>query len=177
MAESKSLTGQVALVTGGGEGVGRAVALALAARGASVVVTGKDERALAETVGEIACGAGKARHVAGDDPQAAVDRAIDVFGRLDVVVADQMDASCAFQAATPRMAPSGRLIVTSSSRAGALGLVREPEWQGACNAIVVGDSPEKVAEVAVFLCSRVADGITGRVIEGAPPDAGGRIEG
>jgi NAD(P)-dependent dehydrogenase (short-subunit alcohol dehydrogenase family) len=87
----KDLHGRVALVTGADEDVGKAVALALAARGARVVVMGRDERALAETVGEIACGGGKARHVAGDvrDPKhvaAAVERATEVFGGLDIVV-------------------------------------------------------------------------------------------
>jgi NAD(P)-dependent dehydrogenase (short-subunit alcohol dehydrogenase family) len=134
----KDLHGSVALVTGAGEGVGKAVALALAARGAHVVVMGRDERALAETVGEIACGAGKARHFAGDvrDPKqvaAAVDRAVDVFGGLDIVVAcaaeegrvelgsdlaraeailqtNLMGVYYTFDAALPRMNGPGRLL-------------------------------------------------------------------
>src|SRR5207244_128683 len=62
---------QVALVVGGGEGIGRAVALALAARGASVILLGADERRVAEVVGEIAHGGGRARHVVGDADAAA----------------------------------------------------------------------------------------------------------
>ncbi len=81
----RTLEGKTALVTGGGKGIGRAIALALSARGVRVVVTGRQERALGETVGEIAHGGGKARHLAGDvrDPAhlaAAVARAHDVFG-------------------------------------------------------------------------------------------------
>ena len=45
------LDGKVALVTGGGKAIGRAIALALAARGVRVVVMGRTERALGETVG------------------------------------------------------------------------------------------------------------------------------
>ena len=81
------LAGQVVLVAGGGTGLGSGPrALALAAQGARVVVTGKDERALGETVGEIACGGGKARHVVGDvrSPahlQGAMKKATDAFRR------------------------------------------------------------------------------------------------
>ena len=46
---SLRLTGRSALVTGGGKGIGRAIALALSARGVKVVVTGRDEKALGET--------------------------------------------------------------------------------------------------------------------------------
>jgi NAD(P)-dependent dehydrogenase (short-subunit alcohol dehydrogenase family) len=87
------LEGQVALVTGGGKGIGQAIALALSARGARVLVTGRGERELGETVGEVVHGGGQGRHLAGDvrDPahaRAAAARVIDTWGRLDVVVAN-----------------------------------------------------------------------------------------
>ncbi|MCL2448792.1 MAG: SDR family oxidoreductase [Polyangiaceae bacterium] len=93
MAIPRSLDGQVALVTGGGRGIGRAIAMDLAARGARLVVTGRDESRLAEVVGEIAHGGGTARHVAGDvrDPhhlREALGRAVDTWGRLDIAVAN-----------------------------------------------------------------------------------------
>jgi NAD(P)-dependent dehydrogenase (short-subunit alcohol dehydrogenase family) len=93
MATGRALEGRVALITGGGKGIGRAIALELAAQGASVVVTGRDERSLGETVGEIAAAGGRARHLAGDvrddaHLRAAVARAVGTWGRLDGVVAN-----------------------------------------------------------------------------------------
>lgn len=92
MGEPKGLKGRVALIVGGGSRVGRHLALALAARGVSVVVTGPVERTLGLTVGEIVYGAGKARHLPGDVRSASVlaagvARAREVFGRLDVLLA------------------------------------------------------------------------------------------
>ena len=56
----KRLAGRVALVTGGGSGIGRATALRLAAEGACVVVADKDELAAADVAKEIG-GAGPGR--------------------------------------------------------------------------------------------------------------------
>ncbi len=92
---------RVALVACGPDGIGREIALALAARGLRIIVVGADERAIAETVGEIAFGGGKARHVAGDpsDPavvRAAAARAVETFGSLDFAVADPEIAELVF---------------------------------------------------------------------------------
>lgn len=173
MRSSRSLEGQTALVTGGGKGFGRAIALALAARGVRVVVTGREEKALGETVGEIAHGGGKARHLAGDvrDPAhlaAAVARAIEVFGGLDIVVANAgkpahielggdleraktsfetnvMGAYYTFNAAVSRMQGPGRLfaVCRGAPDLGQLGLCRAVAAQVArnritCNALVPG---------------------------------------
>ena len=81
----KSLEGRVAVVVNGGEEPGRSVALLLAAKGVRIVVCGPAERAIAETVGEIAYGGGKARHVVGDAATAR-ERAREVFGEADFVV-------------------------------------------------------------------------------------------
>lgn len=88
-----SLDGRVAWVTGGGKGIGRAVALALAARGVRILVTGREEKALGRVVGEIVNGAGKARHLVADvrDPARALEavkKAVDTFGSLDFVIAN-----------------------------------------------------------------------------------------
>jgi 3-hydroxybutyrate dehydrogenase len=87
------LAEQVAIVTGGGKGIGRAIALELAGRGASVLVAGRDEQALGEVVGEIAHAGGQARHMTGDVRDASharglVARAAEMWGGLDIVVAN-----------------------------------------------------------------------------------------
>ncbi len=138
------LEGQIAIVTGGGKGIGRAIALELASRKASVLVTGRDERALGETVGEVANAGGRARHVVGDvrDEDAArkaVARALELWGRLDIAVANAgttgttpmgdpagsaqaraivetnlLGAYYLFDAASAAMAGPGRLVAISS---------------------------------------------------------------
>lgn len=60
------LAGRVALVTGGGTGIGRATAVAFAQAGATVVVAGRREQSLAETVAEVEAAGGAAGLVTAD---------------------------------------------------------------------------------------------------------------
>jgi NAD(P)-dependent dehydrogenase (short-subunit alcohol dehydrogenase family) len=94
------LEGKVALVTGGGLGVGRSAALALAEQGAKVVVndlgcaldgSGSDEAVASAVVKEIVEAGGKAVEshddvATGEGAKSAVQTAIDAFGDLDVLV-------------------------------------------------------------------------------------------
>jgi NAD(P)-dependent dehydrogenase (short-subunit alcohol dehydrogenase family) len=61
-----SLKGKCAVVTGGGRGIGRGISRAMAQAGATVVITGRSEQPLAETVGEIEKAGGKAVYIPGD---------------------------------------------------------------------------------------------------------------
>ena len=95
-------TGQVAVVTGAGRGLGRLYAVELARRGASVVVNdlggtmggeGSDDTVADQVVDEIvtAGGTAVASHDSVDSPeggQAIVQTAVEHFGRLDAVVSN-----------------------------------------------------------------------------------------
>jgi NAD(P)-dependent dehydrogenase (short-subunit alcohol dehydrogenase family) len=85
------LDGQVAIVTGGGSGIGRETARMLAIEGAQVVVAGRRQGPLDETVAAIARAGGKAAARGADmesptDPAALAEWTIGTFGRVDVLV-------------------------------------------------------------------------------------------
>ena len=92
MTIGNELAGRVALVTGAGRNIGRAIALTLAAAGAAVVINGRHDRRAVEAVAvEIAGMGGRALPVLADvTDEAAVKRmtaaAIEAFGQLDILI-------------------------------------------------------------------------------------------
>lgn len=83
-----SLMGKVAVVTGGGRGIGQGISLMLAAAGACVVFSGRSAGPLGETVARIKASGGKAVALAADitnpeAPDRLVAKAMTEFGRLD----------------------------------------------------------------------------------------------
>jgi NAD(P)-dependent dehydrogenase (short-subunit alcohol dehydrogenase family) len=85
------LANQVALVTGGGRGIGQAIAQELARAGASVVIVGRSEDQLAETTALIQAAGGKATALIADvvDRQAVVKVVGQIeqqFGSVDILV-------------------------------------------------------------------------------------------
>jgi 3-oxoacyl-[acyl-carrier protein] reductase len=88
---SRSLEGKTALVTGAGTGIGRAIAHAFGAAGASVMLAGRRPEPLESVRQEVEAAGGMAHvHVAdvSEQPQAAglVDAAAKTLGRLDILV-------------------------------------------------------------------------------------------
>ncbi len=107
--ERSLLAGRSALVTGGGTGICRGIALALAAHGCDVAIVSRTADHLEPTAAEIASLGVRALAVAADvrrpdEVAAAVAQAADTFGRLDIVV---NGAAGNFVARAEELSPNG----------------------------------------------------------------------
>jgi NAD(P)-dependent dehydrogenase (short-subunit alcohol dehydrogenase family) len=85
------LMDQVALITGSGRGIGRAMAQLFAREGAAVFLTARTEKELTKTAAEITAAGGRAKFLAGDlanqaDCRAAFDEIVSEYGRVDILV-------------------------------------------------------------------------------------------
>ncbi|QNI93758.1 beta-ketoacyl-(acyl-carrier-protein) reductase (KR) [Synechococcus sp. A15-127] len=127
MTSSTALTGQTALVTGGGRGIGRAIALALAESGMEVVVNYSSSAAAAEEVVELITASGgkayalQANVAMEEDVDGLIKTVLERSGRLDVLVNN-----------------------AGITRDGLLMRMKTSEWQAVIDLNLTG----------VFLCSR-----------------------
>ena len=82
---------RVAVVTGASRGIGRSIALALAAKGATIVAVDMDQAATDAIVAELQTAGAKALAVVGNvtaaaDVERMIDAAMETFGRVDILV-------------------------------------------------------------------------------------------
>ena len=85
------LKGKVAIITGGGRGIGRAIALALAQEGCGIIITSRTLTELEDAKKEIIKSGGEAIAVKGDVQSASdagkiIKSAVKKFGRIDILV-------------------------------------------------------------------------------------------
>jgi meso-butanediol dehydrogenase / (S,S)-butanediol dehydrogenase / diacetyl reductase len=140
--DTSGLQGKVVAITGGGTGIGAAVAQRYAAEGAQVVVLGRRREPLEEVAAETGAHVITCDASARADADAAIVEIVERFGRLDVIVANagghgfssvvdtddaewaqalQSNLSSAFvfaRAALPSLVASGGQVVVVSSLAG-----------------------------------------------------------
>ena len=91
MLELENLKGRTAIVTGAGQGIGAAVAEALAARGACLVVNDLNGQAAEQTAGQLRSSGAEAVAIAGSVTDAAdvrrmVEQAVERFGAVHILV-------------------------------------------------------------------------------------------
>jgi NADP-dependent 3-hydroxy acid dehydrogenase YdfG len=88
---SSNFAGKSVLITGGGSGIGRAVAVALARQGASIALAGRDENRLLETAAQISYEGGEVVTIPTDvsDPEQAaylVSQTVAAYDTIDILI-------------------------------------------------------------------------------------------
>ncbi|MDD2308978.1 MAG: 3-oxoacyl-[acyl-carrier-protein] reductase [Desulfuromonadaceae bacterium] len=119
---------KVAVITGASRGIGRSIALALAAKGATIVAVDMDQVSTEAVVAELQAAGGKALAVVGNvtasaDVERMIDAAIEAFGRVDILVNN-----------------------AGITRDGLLMRMKEEDWDAVLNVNLKG----------AFLCTRAA---------------------
>ncbi|HEX8283521.1 MAG TPA: SDR family oxidoreductase [Pyrinomonadaceae bacterium] len=126
--KTKPFGEQTAVVTGGGTGIGRAFAGALAGAGARVVIASRSESALMRTAGELNAAVGAERvHTYAfdvrvrDECEALVRHCVERFGSLDVLV---NNSGLAVPETVEEISEEGWETVLQTNLKGAMWLVR-----------------------------------------------------
>jgi NAD(P)-dependent dehydrogenase (short-subunit alcohol dehydrogenase family) len=126
--KTKPLSEQVALVTGGGTGIGRAFAAALSANGARVVIASRNAEVLRRTAGELNAGLGAERVFSyafdvreREQCEALVGHCAEHFGALDVLV---NNSGLAVPETVEELTEEGWEIVLQTNLKGVMWLVR-----------------------------------------------------
>lgn len=135
VAHRAPLAGRVALVTGGGRGIGRAISSALAGAGASVAVNfRRDEQAARETVAAIEADGGMARTyrasvVSWDELSTMTSAVADDFGPIDILVNNAGIASRGLPVADTDPAEFERVLATHALGAALLSKLVVPQMR------------------------------------------------
>src|ERR1051325_3504782 len=128
MLKTKPFAEQVALVTGGGTGIGRSFAGALASAGARVVIASRSESVLRRTADELNSAAGAERVFtyafdvrAREQCEALVGHCVERFGSLDVLI---NNSGLAVPETVEEITEEGWETVLSTNLKGAMWLLR-----------------------------------------------------
>lgn len=189
------LDGKVAMVTGGGAGIGEAIVLKFAAEGAAVVINGLPDDPIEDVRGNVERLGGRAVTCAGDmGASGTADRcvaaALDAFGRLDVLVnnaATEADRMCPTEdmpaEELDRLYAANMRSVFLASRAALPELKRRrgviltagstAGVSGIPNMTIYGGSKGFAASLTLGIAQEVAkDGVRAAVIVPGPTDTG-----
>jgi len=153
------LEGQVAVVTGAGQGIGRAIALTLAREGAAVVVNDVNLESAKKVAEEIKSRGGKAQPIKadvsnGEEVNTLVEKTLDNFKKIDILV---NNAGTAKHAVSPGLTMTELVKTVFKNR---------PEFTEGVERIPLKRlaEPEDIANAVLFLASPEADYVTGQVL-------------
>jgi len=173
------LKDKVALVTGGGRGIGREIAVVFAREGAKVAVTARSADQIAAVVAEIESKGGEAIGISGDvsiweDAEKMVGDTMEKFGRIDILVNNagimQGGPFVAFEPEEWRRVIDVNLIGTFHCARAVAPILIEQGWGRIIN-IASRSGKIGIPYLTAYVASK--HGVVGRTHQGARRGAGG----